>query len=482
MIRETVTSFRSILKNENKTSFMSENENIFKVPPNSIEAEQSVLGGVMLDDSSIDTVVDMLKPSDFYTESHQRIFNNVLVQYRRNQPVDLVTLVAAMQEKGELDDGEKAYLAELVKNTPGTSNIEYYARLVKEKSVLRGLIRAGNDIASLGFHPAGNALSDITDQAEKALYSVLTTDAARSSFAQMDDMLDATLQNLDKLFNSGESITGLATGFSEFDELTSGLQDGDLIILAGRPSMGKTALSLEVSLEAFTNQNMPTAFFSMEMPDEQLIKRIVASIGDIDLQKMRNGQLEQDDFVRLNKAYSLLKGAPFHVDDTPALTIAELRSRARRLDREVRRKQLQNDQPETGLGLIVVDYLQLMRGSDNTENRTLEVSELSRGLKALARELNLPLIALSQLNRSVEQRPDKRPRMSDLRDSGAIEQDADLIAFIYRDEVYNPETDSPGVAELILEKQRNGPKGTVMLRFDGEKTKFADLKSIHSEY
>jgi len=458
-------------------------DEMFKVPPHSLEAEQSVLGGLMLSNEVLDDVVVVVNSGDFYTKQHQVIFDSIFDLNRHNKPYDLISVVANLDNTGQLETaGDKAYLAELVKNTPSAANILYYAQLVRDKSILRRLIQASNDVSEAAYFPQGRDIRDVLDIAESKIMSIAEHGEGKERlYKSMDMLLESAINKIDELFNTEGTITGQETHLTEFDELTAGLQAGDLIIVAGRPSMGKTTFSMNMAENIATKNGTPVAVFSMEMPGESLAMRMISSIGRIDAGRMRTGKLAQDDWPKLNKAINILSQAKVFIDDTPALMITELRARARRIDKDVRDQQRKEavergdedpDKAVTGLGLIVVDYLQLMRGSAGAENRVNEISEISRGLKALAKELNIPVIALSQLNRSLEQRPNKRPVMSDLRESGAIEQDADIIIFIYRDQVYNPDTEDKGTAEIILGKHRNGSLGTVRLTFIGEYTRF----------
>ncbi len=464
-------------------SVSSTTDDLFKVPPHSLEAEQSVLGGLMLANEMFDDVVGVLNEMDFYTKQHQIIFSVINELSRHNKPFDLVACVAYLESIGQLEQaGDKSYLVDLVKNTPGAANILYYAQLVRDKAILRGLITASNEISETAYFPQGRDVREILDIAESKINAIAEHGEGKErQYKTMDVLLESAINKIDELFNTEGSITGQETHLTEFDELTAGLQKSDLIIVAGRPSMGKTTFSMNLAENIATKNKASVAVFSMEMPGESLAMRMISSIGRIDAGRMRTGKLAQDDWPKLNKAINVLSQAKIFIDDTPALMITELRARARRIDKDLRELQRQeateagHENPEahvTGLGLIVVDYIQLMRGSANAENRVNEISEISRGLKALAKELDVPVIALSQLNRSLEQRPNKRPVMSDLRESGAIEQDADLIIFIYRDEVYNAETEDKGTAEIILGKHRNGALGTVRLTFIGEYTRF----------
>ncbi len=441
-----------------------------KVPPHSIEAEQSVLGGLMLDNSSWDKVGDEVSEVDFYRRDHRLIFSAIKSLAEESSPFDVVTLAEWLDKQGELENvGGINYMGTLVTNTPSAANIKSYAKIVRERSVLRQLIQVSNDIADSAYQPEGRKISELLDNAEKKVFDIADQGArGNKGFAGMKELLTKAVERIDYLFTQDNAITGISTGFDDFDEKTSGLQKSDLIIIAGRPSMGKTTFAMNLAENAAIKSQAPVAVFSMEMPGEQLAMRMMSSLGRIDQHKVRTGKLDDDDWPRLTSAVGILSEAPIYIDDTPGLTPTELRARARRLARE------------HGLGLIVIDYLQLMQGSSGgKENRTAEISEISRSLKSLAKELNVPVIALSQLNRSLEQRPNKRPVMSDLRESGAIEQDADIIIFIYRDEVYNEESPDRGTAEIIIGKQRNGPIGTTRLAFLGKYTRFENLAHDH---
>lgn len=460
---------------------------LLKTPPHSIEAEQAVLAGLMLANDKMDDVMVTLNEYDFYTQAHQAIFSTMLQLHHYKRPFDLVSVVEALENNGKLAEvGEKQYLAELVENSSGAANLEYYAQIVRDKSILRSLIKGTNEISETCYFPQGKSVRDILDIAESKIMAIAEHGSGKQrNYKTMDILLESALNKIDELFNSDGNITGIETHLTEFDKVTAGLQAGDLIIVAGRPSMGKTTFSMNMAENVATKTGLPVAVFSMEMPGEQLAMRMLSSLGRIDAQRMRTGKLTTEDWPKLNRAVGLLSNAEIYIDDTPALMITELRARARRIDMDIREKQRKKAMAEgikdpesrvTGLGLIVIDYLQLMRGSSsNSDNRVNEISEISRGLKALAKELNIPVIALSQLNRSLEQRPDKRPKMSDLRESGAIEQDADLIIFIYRDEVYHPDSEAKGTAEIILGKHRNGPLANIRLTFIGEYTRFENF-------
>ncbi|PHS71063.1 MAG: replicative DNA helicase [Methylophaga sp.] len=437
-----------------------------KVPPHSIEAEQSVLGGLMLDNRSWEKVADLLVEHDFYRHNHQLIFRAISELFEQSQPVDVITLAEWLDKRNELSSvGELAYLGVLANNTPSAANIVAYASIVRERSVLRQLIAIGTSISNVAFNPEGRSSEEMLDLAERQVFDIAEQGAKRGGgFIQVKEVLSRVVDRIDTLFEQDSPITGLSTGFTDFDMQTSGLQPADLVIVAGRPSMGKTTFAMNLAENAAIKSKQPVAVFSMEMPADSLAMRMLSSLGQIDQHRLRTGRLNDDDWPRLTSAIALLNEAPLFIDDTPALTVTELRARARRLKRE------------HGLSLIVIDYIQLMQGSAGaSENRATEISEISRSLKALGKELNVPVVALSQLNRSLEQRPNKRPVMSDLRESGAIEQDADLIVFIYRDEVYNEDSPEKGKAEIIIAKQRNGPIGTVALTFQGKYTRFENF-------
>lgn len=443
--------------------------NELKIPPHSIEAEQSVLGGLMLDNTAWDKVSELLKEEDFYRGEHQRIFYVLSNLSRRNQPFDVITLAEELKNLKELENvGGELYLFELAKNTPSVANIAAYAEIVRERSVLRQLIVATREIADLAFNPDGRASKEILDNAESKVFKIAEQRNRGLGPVDISTLLARTTERIDVLFHSDQALTGLPTGFTDLDEMTSGLQNGDLIVIAGRPSMGKTALVVNMAEHVAIKTNKPVLIFSMEMPGESLAMRMMSSLGHIDQHRVRTGKLTDEDWPRLSSAVSMLSEAPLFIDDTPSMSPAELRARARRLTR------MQQGQ----LGLIIIDYLQLMQIPGFRENRVAEITEISRGLKALAKELSVPVIALSQLNRSLEQRTDKRPVMPDLRESGAIEQDADLILFIYRDEVYHEDSPDKGTAEIIIAKQRNGPIGKIRLTFLGQYTRFENFVPV----
>jgi replicative DNA helicase len=433
-----------------------------RVPPHSVEAEQAVIGGLLLDNRAWEQIADKLVEEDFYRHDHRLLFSAIRTLESRNEPFDAVTLSQCLQNNGQLDQaGGLLYLGRLAKDTPSASNILAYANIVREKSVLRQLIAVGTDISGSGFQPEGRDSKELLDDAEKKVFQIAEQGArGQGGFQDMKSLLSKTVDKIDHLFNSDGGITGVSTGFDKFDEMTTGLQEADLVIVAGRPSMGKTTFAMNIAENAAIGDKVPVAVFSMEMPGDALAMRMISSLGRVDQHHIRTGNLTDEDWARITSAIHILSEANIYIDDTPAMSPNEVRARARRLKRQ------------HGLGLIVIDYLQLMQVHGGSENRATEISEISRSLKAMAKELKVPVIALSQLNRSLEQRPDKRPVMSDLRESGAIEQDADLIVFIYRDEVYNEDSPQKGVAEIIIAKQRNGPIGKSLLTFLGKYTKF----------
>jgi len=441
-----------------------------KLPPHSVEAEQSVLGGLLLENEALDKIVDILTGNDFYRHDHRLIYQHIGKLIEHNKPADIVTVAESLESTAELSGiGGLAYLGALAQNTPTAANIRRYAEIVRERAVMRKLVEVGSGIAESAFSPQGRDAQQLLDEAEAKIFQI-AEGGKRSSegFVDIKILLPQVADRIDQLFqrDNPTDVTGVPTGFTDLDSMTSGFQPGDLIIVAGRPSMGKTAFSLNVAENVALDTGLPVAVFSMEMAATQLAMRMIGSVGRLDQHKMRTGRLEDDDWVRLTTALGKLNDAPIFIDEGAALTSFDVRARARRLHRQCGK-----------LGLIVVDYLQLMSApaSRQSENRATEISEISRSLKALAKELDVPVVALSQLNRSVEQRPDKRPAMSDLRESGAIEQDADLILFIYRDEVYNAESPEKGTAEIIIAKQRNGPIGRLKLTFLGEHTRFENF-------
>ena len=447
---------------------MDENQiSSLKVPPHSIEAEQSILGGLLIDNKAIDRIAGQVSASDFYRNDHQIIFSHISKLIDHNQPADIVTVAESLEQNSELTKvGGVAYLGLITENTPTASNISGYAKIVRERSIMRNLVEVGSDIVESAFSPQGKDAQQLLDESESKIFQI--ADAGTSEklgFVDIKELLPKAAQRIDDLYQLDDpnGVTGVPTGYADLDQKTAGLQPGDLIIIAGRPSMGKTSLALNIAEHVGMEAGLPVAIFSMEMGAAQLTMRLLGSVGKLDQHKMRIGQLEDEDWPKLTNALGVLNEAPIFIDEGSALNSYEVRARARRLHRQ-----------QGKLGLIVIDYIQLMSSANDQsgENRATEVSEISRSLKALAKELNVPVVALSQLNRSVESRPDKRPMMSDLRESGAIEQDADVIMFIYRDEVYNPETAEKGVAEILLSKQRNGPTGVAKLTFLGQYTRF----------
>ncbi|EQD57902.1 replicative DNA helicase [mine drainage metagenome] len=436
-------------------------------PPHSDEAEQAFLGGLLLDNSVWPEVSDMVRAEDFYRRDHQVVFEALFSLFQENKPVDLVTASEQLEQMGRMAEaGGMGYLMQLVHDTPTAANTHAYAAIIREYSLLRQLIHVGTEVTAQALRPEGRSLADILNDAESRIFRLSDERfRGRDTFADLPRMLHQALDRIDALYHSKQTLTGVATGLVDFDRMTSGLQRGDLIVVAGRPSSGKTSFALNIAEHAAIKHQVPTAIFSMEMSAEQLVLRFLASLGRIDQSHVRTGQLEEADWPRLTATVQLLTGTPLYIDDIHALSPAEVLARARRLKHR------------HGLGLVIVDYLQLMQVPRAIENRTMEISEISRGLKAMARELDVPVIAISQLNRNLEQRPNKRPVMSDLRDSGTIEQDADLIVFIYRDEMYNSESTDKGIAEIIIGKHRNGPIGDIRLTFLAPYTRFENLAS-----
>ncbi len=449
-----------------------------KLPPHSLDAECSVIGGLLLSNDALDKVADILSVSDFYQYEHRLIFEHTLKIINSGRPADIVTVAESLENSSELTGiGGIAYLGNLVQNTPSAANIRRYAEIVRERSLTRQLIEVSSGITESAYNPQGRDIKNLLDDAEAKILNIAESGQRGSQgFLGVQQILPNVMNRIDDLYQreNQSGVTGTSTGFKDLDDFTSGFQPGDLIIVAGRPSMGKTAFSINIAENIALESKLPIAIFSMEMGASQLVTRMIGSIGKLDQQRMRNGSLEDEDWFRLTTAVGQLNDAPIYIDEGAGLTSFDVRARARRLQRQVGQ-----------LGLIVIDYIQLMAGTSDkaNENRATEISEISRSLKSLAKELNVPVVALSQLNRSVEQRQDKRPVMSDLRESGAIEQDADLILFIYRDEVYNKDTDQKGTAEIIISKQRNGPIGTVRLTFLGEHTRFENYAGdYHGEY
>ena len=436
-----------------------------RTPPHSVEAEQAVLGGLMLDSNAWDAVADIVLATDFYRRDHRLIFEAIAEVAETRGSCDAVTVSEYLERKGRLEEiGGLAYLGTIARDTPSASNVRAYAEIIRERSILRQLVAAGGEIAAAATDSRGRPASELVDEAERRVFEIAERGSrGKSGFIAIRDVLPQTIDRLDLLHQTPGEIRGVPSGFTQLDKKTTGFQAGDLVVIAGRPSMGKTTLAVNIAENAAIAKGVPSAIFSMEMSAEQLTLRLISSLGRVNQSHLRTGNFSEEDWSRIQGAMAQLSNAPLYVDETPALTPTEVRARARRLKRE------------RGLGLIVVDYLQLMQVSGTKENRATEISEISRSLKALAKELQVPVIALSQLNRAVEQRTDKKPVMSDLRESGAIEQDSDVILLIYREEVYDPNTTRRGVADIIIAKQRNGPVGEIQLTFLGEYTRFENL-------
>ena len=434
-----------------------------RVPPHSMEAEESVIGGVLIDNEAFDRVAGEVAVADFYVERHARLYAAVSALSERGLPMDVVTVADRLKQSRELDRvGGVAYLAELTEKVPTAANIEHYARIVREKAVLRRLIRTSTDIVEHAYDTAVDPL-EFVDRAEQSIFEIADT-SNRVAPTRIDSLIPDSIAKIEMLIKRKDAVTGVPSGFTELDRLTAGFQPSELIIIAGRPSMGKTAFCLNVAAHAAMEGGVGVAIFSLEMSKDQLVLRLLCALAELNLAHVRVGRLKDRDYKNLALTAGRLGGAPIYVDDSPLLTVMELRAKARRLKRD----------PEANLGLVMVDYLQLMRGGGE-ESREQEISAISRALKALAKELRVPVVALSQLNRQVEMRQDRRPVMADLRESGAIEQDSDVIAFIYRDEAYHPDTPEQGVAEIIIGKQRNGPTGSIKLMFDKEFARFRNL-------
>jgi replicative DNA helicase len=450
-------AFASAVRRNRETSVTD----AVRVPPHSVEAEQSVLGGLMLDNTTWDAVADRLTAENFYRRDHQLIFAAIAELAGRSEPCDAVTLAEFLERRSQgAETGGLVYLATLARDTPSAANIRAYADIVRERAQLRALISVGGEITSSAFENDGRTVSELIDEAERRVFEIAEGSRKGSGFVALRDELGSVIDRLDMLHNSEGKLTGVSTGFEKLDEMTGGLQAGDLVVVAGRPSMGKTTFAINIAENAAFGSKVKVAVFSMEMSREQLAFRMISSLGSVDQSRLRRGPYQPEDWTRITGAIQQMRDAPIFIDDGGALTPTEVRARARRLKRE------------HGLGLIVIDYLQLMQVAGTKENRATEISEISRSLKALAKELAVPVIALSQLNRSVEQRVDKKPVMSDLRESGAIEQDADLIMMIYREEVYDPNSTRKGIADIIITKQRNGPVGEIQLTFVGKYTRF----------
>jgi replicative DNA helicase len=435
-----------------------------KVPPHSLEAEQAVLGGLMLDNHGFDDVAEIVVDTDFYRREHRLIFHAMTQLAEQSKPFDVITLSEVLQNSALLESaGGMAYIAELASSTPSATNLRAYAEIVRDRSVLRQMIRVSNEIAENAFDPQGRSTADLLDEAERKVFAIAEQGKKQGGPVGIKQILKSTVDKIDALFSSDEGLTGISTGFADLDEMTSGLQPSDLVIVAARPSMGKTTFAMNLVENAIMRSGKPVLVFSMEMPSESLVMRMLSSLGRIDQTRIRSGKLEEEDWPRFNSAISMMAEQKLFIDDSGGLSPVEVRARARRVARD-----------SGQLGMIMVDYLQLMQ-VPGAESRVSEISEISRTLKGIAKEMNCPVVALSQLNRGLEQRPNKRPVMSDLRESGAIEQDADVIMFIYRDEVYHPDTDDKGIAEIIIGKQRNGPIGSIKLAFLGKYTRFEDL-------
>ncbi|MCH8550718.1 MAG: replicative DNA helicase [Natronospirillum sp.] len=438
---------------------------LLKTPPHSLEAEQSLLGALMLDNSRWDTVAEKVQADDFYRPEHRAIYQTMARQVEVQQPIDVITLTEALEQSGDLEiAGDVIYLTELVENASGVGHLEAYASIVRERALLRRLIEVAGRIQSSAYEPEGRSAEELVDEAERAVFSIAEDRPSEGGPQDLKSILKRTLQRIDELSGLEGNLTGLSTGFEKLDDMTSGLQRGDLVIVAARPSMGKTAFAMNLVEAGLMYSDEPVIVFSLEMPAEQLAQRMLSSLGRINQTRVRTGSLQQDDWQRLTNAVNKIHDRPLFIDDTPGISPSEMRARTRRLVREHGRP-----------AVIMVDYLQLMSIKGFSEGRTNEISEISRSLKGMAKEFDCPVVALSQLNRSLEQRPNKRPVNSDLRESGAIEQDADIIAFIYRDVVYNPDTPDQNVSEIIIGKQRNGPIGTCYLSFIGEYTRFENL-------
>lgn len=438
-----------------------------RIPPQNLEAEQSVLGSMLLDKEAIPAVTEILKSEDFYREDHREIFEAVLDLFAKAEPVDLITVSEQLKLRGNLDNvGGLEYLTNIATSVPTTANVRHYAKIVEEKSILRSLIRVSNEISNISYD-ASEEVAVVLDRAEKGIFDILQKRNLKG-FAHIKDVLVDAFMKLEELYNSKGAVTGIPTGFNDLDLKTSGLQNSDLILIAARPAMGKTAFALNIAQYAAVHAHVPVAVFSLEMAKEQLVNRMLCSEAMVDSQKMRTGKLEDQDLQKLARALGPLSESQVYIDDTPGTSMMEIRAKCRRL------------KLEKNLGLIIIDYLQLMQGKGKTENRQQEISEISRSLKILAKEINVPVITLSQLSRAPEARADHRPMLSDLRESGAIEQDADLVMFLYRDDYYNPDTEKKNIAEVIIAKHRSGSTGTVELVWLGQYTKFGNLEKFRT--
>ncbi|ABN53458.1 MAG TPA: replicative DNA helicase [Hungateiclostridium thermocellum] len=434
-----------------------------RIPPQNIEAEQSVLGAILLDKEVLSSVTEIISSQDFYREDHREIFEAIMDLYEKGEPIDLITVAEQLKVRGSLEAvGGLEYLTNLASLVPTTANAKHYAKIVEEKSILRRLIKASSEIINMGYE-AAEEVSYVLDKAEKSIFDVLQKRNTQG-FALIKDVLIDTFNRLEELYNNKGYITGIPTGFVDLDYKTAGLQNSDLILIAARPAMGKTSFVLNIAQYAAIHAKVPVAIFSLEMSKEQLVNRMLCCEAMVDSQKMRTGKLEDSDWQKVARALGPLSEAPIYIDDTPGLSVAEIRAKCRRL------------KLEKNLGLVVIDYLQLMQGRGKSESRQQEISEISRSLKILAKEINVPVLTLSQLSRAPELRSDHRPILSDLRESGAIEQDADIVMFLYRDDYYNPDTEKKNIAEVIIAKHRNGSTGTVELAWLGQYTKFANLE------
>ncbi len=443
---------------------------LYKIPPQSIEAEESLLSGILIDNNTLLDIIDIISPEDFYRSAHQKIFSGIVELFSKNEPVDLVTLTNALKERGHLEEiGGATYLATLVDTVPLAVNAKHYAKIVHDKASLRSLIEKANKIAKECFEDRGN-VDEIIDFAESSIFEI-SKDKHKQSFFLISEIIDSNIETLEERQGNKTLVTGVPTGFTRLDNLTSGLQKSELIILAARPSMGKTAMALNIARNAAVDANVPVAIFSLEMSKEQLSMRLLCSEARIDSSRLRGGFFSMEDWRKLTDAAGVLSDTSIFIDDTPDISAMEIRAKARRL------------KMEKDIGLVIIDYLQLMKGRMSAERRDLEISEISRSLKALAKELDIPVMALSQLNRMLEQRNDKQPRLSDLRESGALEQDADVVAFIYRDEIYNSDENNPkkGTADILIRKNRNGPTGEATLTFLDSYTRFENLAFKKSE-
>ncbi|MCX7843427.1 MAG: replicative DNA helicase [Clostridia bacterium] len=434
-----------------------------RLPPQNVEAEQSVLGSMLIDNDVIPAIAEVLKSEDFYREDHREIFDSILDLFNNSKPIDVITVSEQLKLRGTLDNiGGLEYLINIASAVPTTANAKHYAKIVEEKSILRRLIKASSDIVNMSYE-AAEELSFILDRAEKSVFDVLQNRNPKG-FAPIKDVLFEAFNRLEELYNNKGYITGIPTGFVDLDYKTAGLQNSDLVLIAARPAMGKTSFVLNIAQYAAVHAKVPVAIFSLEMSKEQLVNRMLCSEAMVDSHRMRTGKLEDDDWEKIARALGPLSEAPIYIDDTPGLSVTEIRSKCRRL------------KLEKNLGLVVIDYLQLMQGRGKNENRQQEISEISRSLKILAKEINVPVVTLSQLSRAAETRTDHRPILSDLRESGAIEQDADIVMFLYRDDYYNQDTEKKNIAEVIISKHRNGSTGTVELAWLGQFTKFANLE------